>query len=66
MLKTQGELIQRARLGGVDVNQMYNITEWAYRNSVDSMMGDQRGARKYTDQMKDVRNVPQNPTVKLN
>ncbi len=51
---TQGELIQRARLGGVDVNQMYNITEWAYRNGVDSMMGDQ-GARKYLDQMKDVR-----------
>ena len=52
--ETQGELIQRARLGGVDVNQMYNITEWAYRNGVDSMMGDQ-GARKYLDQMKDVR-----------
>ncbi|MCN6612948.1 hypothetical protein MLU36_15905 [Escherichia coli] len=51
---TQGELIQRAKLGGVDVNQMYNITEWAYRNGVDSMMGDQ-GARKYLDQMKDVR-----------
>lgn len=44
--ETQGELIQRAKLGGVDVNQMYNITEWAYRNGVDSMMGDQ-GARKY-------------------
>lgn len=44
--ETQGELIQRARLGGVDVNQMYNITEWAYKNGVDSMMGDQ-GARKY-------------------
>lgn len=28
---TQGELIQRAKLGGVDVNQMYNITEWAYK-----------------------------------
>lgn len=52
--ETQGELIQRARLGGVDVNQMYNITEWAYKNGVDSMMGDQ-GARKYLDQMKDVR-----------
>lgn len=52
--ETQGELIQRARLGGVDVNQMYNITEWAYRNGIDSMMGDQ-GARKYLDQMKDVR-----------
>ena len=52
--ETQGELIQRARLGGVDVNQVYNITEWAYRNGVDSMMGDQ-GARKYLDQMKDVR-----------
>ncbi|HBN2027936.1 TPA: hypothetical protein PN996_003430 [Escherichia coli] len=52
--ETQGELIQRARLGGVDVNQMYNITEWAYRNGVDSMIGDQ-GARKYLDQMKDVR-----------
>lgn len=52
--EAQGELIQRARLGGVDVNQMYNITEWAYRNGVDSMMGDQ-GARKYLDQMKDVR-----------
>ncbi|EMV5306289.1 hypothetical protein AACM34_004532 [Escherichia coli] len=52
--ETQGELIQRARLGGVDVNQMHNITEWAYRNGVDSMMGDQ-GARKYLDQMKDVR-----------
>lgn len=39
--ETQGELIQRARLGGVDVNQMYNITEWAYKNGVDSMMGDQ-------------------------
>ncbi|EKR5202767.1 hypothetical protein P8I66_004227, partial [Escherichia coli] len=51
---TQGELIQRAKLGGVDVNQMYNITEWAYRNGIDSMMGDQ-GARKYLDQMKDVR-----------
>ncbi|EIE8430999.1 hypothetical protein ACQ006_003241 [Escherichia coli] len=51
---TQGELIQRAKLGGVDVNQMYNITEWAYKNGVDSMMGDQ-GARKYLDQMKDVR-----------
>ncbi|HAN8384491.1 TPA: hypothetical protein IF992_001116 [Escherichia coli] len=52
--ETQGELIQRAKLGGVDVNQMYNITEWAYKNGVDSMMGDQ-GARKYLDQMKDVR-----------
>ncbi|WP_097449956.1 hypothetical protein [Escherichia coli] len=51
---TQGELIQRAKLGGVDVNQMYNITEWAYRHGIDSMMGDQ-GARKYLDQMKDVR-----------
>ncbi|WP_261289282.1 hypothetical protein, partial [Escherichia coli] len=52
--ETQGELIQRAKLGGVDVNQMYNITEWAYRHGIDSMMGDQ-GARKYLDQMKDVR-----------
>ncbi len=52
--EAQGELIQRAKLGGVDVNQMYNITEWAYKNGVDSMMGDQ-GARKYLDQMKDVR-----------
>ena len=52
--ETTGELIQRAKLGGVDVNQMYNITEWAYKNGVDSMMGDQ-GARKYLDQMKDVR-----------
>ncbi|HIB9827436.1 TPA: hypothetical protein ACWZIR_004579 [Escherichia coli] len=52
--ETQGELIQRARLGGVDVNQMYNITEWAYRNGIDSLQGDQ-GARKYLDQMKDVR-----------
>ncbi|HAW2706360.1 TPA: hypothetical protein JLQ67_001038 [Escherichia coli] len=52
--EAQGELIQRSRLGGVDVNQMYNITEWAYKNGVDSMMGDQ-GARKYLDQMKDVR-----------
>ncbi|WP_247147560.1 hypothetical protein [Escherichia coli] len=51
--ETQGELIQRARLGGVDVNQMYNVTEWAYRHGIDSMMGDQ-GARKYLDQMKDV------------
>ncbi len=51
---TQGELIQRAKLGGVDVNQMYNITEWAYRNGIDSLQGDQ-GARKYLDQMKDVR-----------
>ncbi|HHW1140404.1 TPA: hypothetical protein ACUSY2_001304 [Escherichia coli] len=51
---TQGELIQRAKLGGVDVNQMYNTTEWAYRHGIDSMMGDQ-GARKYLDQMKDVR-----------
>ncbi|EFN6375359.1 hypothetical protein HMJ41_003477 [Escherichia coli] len=52
--ETQGELIQRARLGGVDVNQMYNITEWAYRHGIDSLQGDQ-GARKYLDQMKDVR-----------
>lgn len=52
--ETQGELIQRAKLGGVDVNQMYNITEWAYRNGIDSLQGDQ-GARKYLDQMKDVR-----------
>lgn len=52
--ETTGELIQRAKLGGVDVNQMYNVTEWAYKNGVDSMMGDQ-GARKYLDQMKDVR-----------
>ena len=52
--ETQGELYSRAKLGGVDVNQMYNITEWAYRNGVDSMMCDQ-GARKYLDQMKDVR-----------
>ena len=52
--ETQGELIQRSRLGGVDVNQMYNITEWAYRNGIDSLQGDQ-GARKYLDQMKDVR-----------
>lgn len=51
---TQGELIQRAKLGGVDVNQMYNITEWAYRHGIDSLQGDQ-GARKYLDQMKDVR-----------
>ncbi|EFC6652044.1 TPA: hypothetical protein KMB62_004618 [Escherichia coli] len=52
--ETQGELIQRAKLGGIDVNQMYNITEWAYRNGIDSLQGDQ-GARKYLDQMKDVR-----------
>lgn len=52
--ETQGELIQRAKLGGVDVNQMYNITEWAYKNGIDSLQGDQ-GARKYLDQMKDVR-----------
>ena len=52
--ETQGELIQRARLGGVDVNQMYNLTEWAYRHGIDSLQGDQ-GARKYLDQMKDVR-----------
>ncbi|MCI3432252.1 hypothetical protein MP961_20380 [Escherichia coli] len=52
--ETQGELIQRAKLGGVDVNQMYNITEWAYRHGIDSLQGDQ-GARKYLDQMKDVR-----------
>ncbi|MBB7212589.1 hypothetical protein HEN23_000060 [Escherichia coli] len=52
--ETQGELYSRAKLGGVDVNQMYNITEWAYRNGVDSMMGNQ-GRRKYLDQMKDIR-----------
>lgn len=52
--EAQGELIQRAKLGGVDVNQMYNITEWAYRHGIDSLQGDQ-GARKYLDQMKDVR-----------
>ncbi|EOM4116587.1 hypothetical protein ACRW14_02260 [Escherichia coli] len=52
--ETEGELIQRAKLGGVDVNQMYNLTEWAYRHGIDSLQGDQ-GARKYLDQMKDVR-----------
>ncbi|MCB5835382.1 hypothetical protein LIR38_17025 [Shigella sonnei] len=52
--ETQGELYSRAKLGGVDVNQMNNIEQWAYKNGVDSMMGDQ-GKRKYLDQMKDVR-----------
>ncbi|HBA6999180.1 TPA: hypothetical protein J1Z51_001766 [Escherichia coli] len=52
--ETQGELYSRAKLGGVDVNQMNNITEWAFKNGVDSMMGEQ-GKRKYLDQMKDVR-----------
>ncbi|EEW1747642.1 hypothetical protein AT507_001878 [Escherichia coli] len=52
--ETQGELYSRAKLGGVDVNQMNNIEQWAQKNGVDSMMGDQ-GRRKYLDQMKDVR-----------
>lgn len=52
--ETQGELYSRAKLGGVDVNQMNNIEQWAYKNGVDSMMGEQ-GKRKYLDQMKDVR-----------
>ncbi|EPC6779764.1 hypothetical protein ACRZ85_003219 [Escherichia coli O8:H30] len=52
--ETLGELYSRAKLGGVDVNQMNNIEQWAYKNGVDSMMGDQ-GRRKYLDQMKDVR-----------
>lgn len=52
--ETLGELYSRAKLGGVDVNQMNNIEQWAYKNGVDSMMGDQ-GKRKYLDQMKDVR-----------
>ncbi|HAN3412198.1 TPA: hypothetical protein IE830_001524 [Escherichia coli] len=52
--ETQGELYSRAKLGGVDVNQMNNIEQWAYKNGVDSMMGEQ-GRRKYLDQMKDVR-----------
>ena len=50
----QGELYSRAKLGGVDVNQMNNIEQWAYKNGVDSMQGEQ-GKRKYLDQMKDVR-----------
>ncbi|HBN2121158.1 TPA: hypothetical protein L1206_003611 [Escherichia coli] len=52
--ETQGELYSRAKLGGVDVNQMNNIEQWSYKNGVDSMMGDQ-GRRKYLDAMKDVR-----------
>lgn len=52
--ETLGELYSRAKLGGVDVNQMNNIEQWAYKNGVDSMMGDQ-GKRRYLDQMKDVR-----------
>ncbi|HAW8048638.1 TPA: hypothetical protein JLP13_001772 [Escherichia coli] len=52
--ETQGELYSRAKLGGVDVNQMNNIEQWAFKNGVDSMMGEQ-GKRKYLDQMKDVR-----------
>ncbi|CAD6101260.1 hypothetical protein [Escherichia coli] len=52
--ETLGELYSRAKLGGVDVNQMNNIEQWAYKNGVDSMMGEQ-GKRKYLDQMKDVR-----------
>ncbi|EEZ5365689.1 hypothetical protein DDL84_005880, partial [Escherichia coli] len=52
--ETLGELYSRAKLGGVDVNQMNNIEQWAYKNGVDSMMGEQ-GRRKYLDQMKDVR-----------
>lgn len=52
--ETLGELYSRAKLGGVDVNQMNNIEQWAYKNGVDSMMGDQ-GKRNYLDQMKDVR-----------
>ncbi|HHO9726077.1 TPA: hypothetical protein ACRZGX_001045 [Escherichia coli] len=52
--ETLGELYSRAKLGGVDVNQMNNIEQWAYKNGVDSMMGDQ-GRKKYLDQMKDVR-----------
>ena len=52
--ETLGELYSRAKLGGVDVNQMNDVEQWAYKNCVDSMMGEQ-GKRKYLDQMKDVR-----------
>ena len=52
--ETLGELYSRAKLGGVDVNQMNDVEQWAYKNGVDSMMGEQ-GKRKYLDQMKDVR-----------
>ncbi|MEL9873294.1 hypothetical protein [Escherichia coli] len=52
--ETLGELYSRAKLGGVDVNQMNDVEQWAYKNGVDSMMGEQ-GKRKYLDQVKDVR-----------
>ncbi|HHH2694788.1 TPA: hypothetical protein ACPZWK_003662 [Escherichia coli] len=52
--ETLGELYSRAKLGGVDVNQMNDVEQWAYKNGVDSMMGEQC-KRKYLDQMKDVR-----------
>ncbi len=52
--ETLGELYSRAKLGGVDVNQMNNVEQWSYKNGIDSLQGEQ-GKRKYLDQMKDVR-----------
>ncbi|EOU8608213.1 hypothetical protein ACN0PF_004881, partial [Shigella sonnei] len=38
--ETEGELIQRARLGGVDYNLLNNLERWAYDNGIDSLQGD--------------------------
>lgn len=53
--ETEGELIQRARLGGVDYNLLNNLERWAYDNGIDSLQGDQ-GRRKILDAIgKDVK-----------
>lgn len=44
--ETEGELIQRARLGGVDYNLLNNLERWAYDNGIDSL-GVIRDAEKY-------------------
>ncbi|END7366601.1 hypothetical protein ACD458_004695, partial [Shigella sonnei] len=53
--ETEGELIQRARLGGVDYNLLNNLERWAYDNGIDSLQGDP-GRRKILDAIgKDVK-----------
>ncbi|HAV8399000.1 TPA: hypothetical protein JLC83_002596 [Escherichia coli] len=53
--ETEGELIQRAKLGGVDYNLLNNLERWAYDNGIDSLQGDQ-GRRKILDAIgKDVK-----------
>ncbi|HCU2525383.1 TPA: hypothetical protein OUK38_004625 [Enterobacter hormaechei] len=49
----RSEIVQRAKLGGVDYNVLQAISQYATANGIDSLMGTQ-GQRKGLDQAKDI------------